>query len=457
MLAGVLMVVLAERTGWRDGILGRRWLLLAELMAWWAVFAVGAACVLRLPRRTALLLVVVVGVALRLAVLTDKAPLSDDLYRYAWDGRVQASGTDPYRYPPSAQELRDLRREADGGTWLWNDPACAGQGEGPGERFVGDCTWINRGLQRTIYPPVAQAWFLALHAVGLPALRDLGYMLAGLAADLALCGLLWWLLHRRGDDERWLVLYAWAPSGPVEAVQNAHVDGLATLLLVAGVVWLARRPLVGTLAVGLAALVKLYPLVVAPLVLRHARWRGPLLLVALAAAVYAPHVAAVGLDVVGFLPGYLEQEQYATGERFLLVPLVGTAGTLVGAAVLGATGLWAWLRPRGTTPRAETARTEESALVLLGVLLLVSAPVQTWYGLGVVALATLRRRPEWLAVCAAGYPLYLSAILRYPVDVEIGRASYATALLVVVLTTLWRVVRRPSARQAPQTSPLRVP
>jgi hypothetical protein len=42
--------------------------------------------------------------------------LSDDLYRYAWDGHVQASGIDPYRYPPDDPRLSGLRDP-----WLWPD------------------------------------------------------------------------------------------------------------------------------------------------------------------------------------------------------------------------------------------------------------------------------------------------------------------------------------------------
>lgn len=58
-----------------------------------------ACCACRPGRGAALLAGAVV---IRLAALTPVAPSSDDLYRYAWDGRVQAAGIDPYRYPPAA-------------------------------------------------------------------------------------------------------------------------------------------------------------------------------------------------------------------------------------------------------------------------------------------------------------------------------------------------------------------
>ena len=35
--------------------------------------------------------------------------LSDDIYRYSWDGLVQQAGINPYNYPPDASELGILR------------------------------------------------------------------------------------------------------------------------------------------------------------------------------------------------------------------------------------------------------------------------------------------------------------------------------------------------------------
>ena len=35
--------------------------------------------------------------------------LSKDMYRFIWDGRVQQNGINPYRYPPVAEELKNMR------------------------------------------------------------------------------------------------------------------------------------------------------------------------------------------------------------------------------------------------------------------------------------------------------------------------------------------------------------
>jgi hypothetical protein len=165
--AGLVEVWLAQRSSGPGGILERRYGLLALLGAWAAVYALAVWCVLRLPARWAVPLVLVLAVALRLAAISPKAPLSDDLYRYAWDGAVQTAGIDPYRYPPAAAELTPLRDP-----WLWADGAAH---EG---------TQINRPTVRTIYPPVAEAWFTLEHLLVPDTAHDRGYEAVGLLLDL---------------------------------------------------------------------------------------------------------------------------------------------------------------------------------------------------------------------------------------------------------------------------------
>ena len=95
-----------------------------------------------IDQRSALVLILIGAVAMRLALLFTEPTLSSDIYRYIWDGRVQAAGINPYRYVPAAPELAPLR-----------DPAI----------------WplINRANYAvTIYPPVAQTLFLGVTRVG---------------------------------------------------------------------------------------------------------------------------------------------------------------------------------------------------------------------------------------------------------------------------------------------------
>ena len=68
--------------------------------------------------------------------------LSSDIYRYVWDGRVQAAGINPYRYFPADEALAFLR---DGAIF----------------------PHINRAdTAVTIYPPVTQLFFLIVTRIG---------------------------------------------------------------------------------------------------------------------------------------------------------------------------------------------------------------------------------------------------------------------------------------------------
>ncbi len=428
-------VAMAYRTTQENSILGNADRLLTEIMLFWLAFAVALICLRRTGLRAALVLVVLGTVALRLAALTAVVPLSDDLYRYAWDGQVQASGTSPYRYAPTAPELAQLRTD-----WLFPDAEGCRQelNRGPG------CIRINRENVRTVYPPIAQAWFLLGHSLGASELRDLGWELLALFADLATVVLLWRLLVARGRDPRWVAVYAWSPLAVLEAVQNGHVDGFATFFVVLAVALAGRRPGWSGAALGAATMIKLYPALLLPVLLSRRPLRVGTAFLAVCIVSYLPHVLVLGGDVLGFLPDYLEEEDYSSGDRYLLLRplgLVGTPATLV-AGGLGLAVLAVVLR------RLATAAPEDSALLLLGAALLIATPVQPWYGLPLAALAALALRPAWLAVPAAAYPAFFAVVPDGPSPEaqQIGSAAFAAALVFVVVAS--RVGNRPKARAA---------
>ncbi len=428
---------MALRTTQENSILGNHDRLLVEIMLWWAAWAAAIAGLRRTTPRAGLLLVLLGVVALRLVAITPVVPLSDDLYRYAWDGAVQASGTSPYRYAPTDEALAGLRTD-----WLFpDDQACAARDADPG------CTIINRPEVRTIYPPVAQLWFLAGHALGASALRDLGWQLVSLTADLATIALLWRLLLARGTDPRWVAVYAWSPVAVLEAVQNGHVDALATFLLVGAVSLAGRRPALSGAVLGLATMVKLYPALLLPVLLGRRPVRVVTAFAAVCVVSYLPHVLALGTDVLGYLPGYLAEEDYDSGDRFLLLSplgLTGTAGTVV-AGLLGLSVAVVVLRrvcrPDGSDGPPDHAG---AALLLLGAALLIATPVQPWYGLPLAALAALAGRAAWLAVPAAAYPAFFAVV---PDGASTGAArtgSIAFGLALVVVVVAARRRARPA-------------
>src|SRR5262249_44732100 len=96
----------------------------------------------RAPADGTLWLIFGVGIALRVYVLLFDPLLSSDVYRYVWDGMVQAAGINPYRYVPADEALAFLREAA---------------------VFPN----INRAdFAVTIYPPAAQFFFLVVTRIG---------------------------------------------------------------------------------------------------------------------------------------------------------------------------------------------------------------------------------------------------------------------------------------------------
>jgi hypothetical protein len=409
-----------------------RWPLLGLTGLSWLAFALAAWTLMRVPGRAAVGMLLLGAVALQLVALAFPPRSTDDFYRYVWDGRVQAAGIDPYRYSPVDPALAGLRDP-----WLF-PPECAGA-EPP-------CTRMNHPTARTIYPPVAQAAFLAVHVVTRPfgpdggGPRPLQVLAATLAVATAL--VLVRVLDRiPGADPRQAVLWAWCPTVVLECGNNAHVDVLAALLLVVALGAANRRRLTRAgLALGGAIAVKLLPIMVLPALLttRQLRRNVPLLLACLGVLVagYVPHVLAVGDRALGFLPTYLDEEGYQGGRRFALLRLVlpSEIAAVAGIAVIGAVALWA-LRHRDSL--GERPRPWRPAVVLVGTVFALATVPYPWYALLLVALVALDGRWEWLAVAAAAYPVYYIRALDLPL-VGTQQVSYGAAVAVVLAVTLLR-------------------
>ena len=436
----VLLVVVQVRLEGEPQTAHGHAMMLRLVEFWWALTVLGALLLARAaPRRMVLLVLAAGALAVAVGGFGRGPQLSDDLYRYAWDGRVQAAGVDPYRYTPVAPALSGLR---DG--WLFPDPSgCVVPPTAP------SCTRINYCNAHTIYPPVGEAWFTLVHY--LPGFdRERHLQLWGDAVSLALVGLLAAMLRAAGRSPGWAALYAWSPLAGVDVGADAHVDVLAALLGVAGLhLAMRRRPAWAGGLLGAAIAVKLYPAVLLPAAVLPAvrrGWRPVGVATALLAVSYVPHVLAVGPGVLGFLPQYLSVEGYSSGGRFLLLSAVGLSGGIAKtAAVVFTTGMAAacW--------RAKLAPTR-AALWTFGTVLLVATPVQPWYAITLVALAAVEARWEWIAVAAAGYPLY--AQTTEGSKALVGTRSFALALAIVAGLSIIRWIRsvRTGARPSGATA-----
>lgn len=328
----------------------------------------------RAPPRRAVPGVLILALLMRLVPLIGPPLLSSDVYRYVWDGRVQAAGINPYRYKPADPALAGLRDSA-----VYPN--------------------INRAIEaRTIYPPAAQMLFRVAAAVS-PGVRGMKWVMVvmeGVALAFMLA-----LLRRAGRPAALLAMYAWAPLPVWEFAGDGHIDA-ASLAWIGGALLAAasgRRGWAGFAIAG-GGLTKVLPLAIGPALWRRWDWRLPVAAAVTLGAGYAVY-ASVGLRVFGYLPGYGAEEGLESGSGVLWLRIAGLLGRLpewagsawlvVAAIFLLAFAAWvAWRQPAS------------GALLLAGATMFIVSPHYPWYLCWVTYLTVLWVRPwaVWLTVFA---------------------------------------------------------
>jgi hypothetical protein len=349
------------------------------------VWAAAATIAVRSAQRPRFALIVATAILLRLGALTAPVFLSNDILRYIWDGRVQAAGINPYRYVPNDPNLSALRDEA----VFWH---------------------INRGnYAPTIYPPVAQMLFLFAHRLG-ESVLTIKLVLVGIEAMSI--GALLLVLRAAGAPREQILLYVWHPLPVWEIAGSGHVDaaviGFVALALAAA---LAGRRAGSGAALAAATLVKFFPLALAPALWRPSRsnrgdWRWLAAFFAVVIAAYLPYIG-VGSRVLGFLPGYLAEENLVSGSGFWLLDLTRSAVPMPLAAYLAlAASVMARLAV-GALRRLPDPRSSLPWATALGVgAVFFASPHYPWYFAWLVALLTAASWwPAWW--------LTLTAVLLY--------------------------------------------
>jgi Glycosyltransferase family 87 len=195
-----------------------------------------------------------------------------------------------------------------------------------------------------------------------------------------------------------------------------------------------RRTVLGGVLLGLAIATKMTPVLAAPALLRR-RWLTVTVSAAGAfTAVYVPHVLAVGSKVIGFLPGYLQQEDYTNGARYGLIGLLvtGWLASLLAVLVLAAVAV-------AVLEFGDPDRPWQGGVVMTAAALAVTTPHYQWYALLLVMLVALDGRIEFLAFAAGGYYSAEPSLGRYtPPWRLVDAIAYGVPLLVVLVVTLVR-------------------
>ena len=296
----------------------------------WSVVLYAAACWLILTQpvdRYTFPIIVTVAVACRLVTLVPEPFLSSDVYRYAWDGVVQHAHISPYRYVPGDKALAFLRE--------------------PNQDLYDHIN--RRDYAHTIYPPAAQFLFYLITFIN-PEVTMMKLAMV-LCEGLTMFGLVK-LLGDMGIRREQSLLYAWCPLLVWEIAGSGHLDAAAiAFIALALLTRYRRRPVATGVFLGIAVLIKLYPIVLLPALFRRGEWKMPIVLAGVIAFGYACY-SSVGLGVFGFFGGYVKEEGMDSGTRYFLLEAaqhlpglhsLPTAAFLVFASgAFGALMLWCW-------------------------------------------------------------------------------------------------------------------
>jgi len=213
--------------------------------------------------RLALGLIFAIGLLARVMMFASTPVLEDDWHRYLWDGASVANGVDPYKFAPAeATPVNLLGEQLD---WS-DDPGLARLQELTEDDFTVYIR-VNYPYFKTIYPPIAQGGFGLAYLISPFSLN--GWRGVLLMVDLISFGLIVWALGLFGRSSLWAGLYWWNPVVILEIFNAGHMDGLIVPFLV-GALGLARNGRMGFAVTALAgaAAVKLWPILLAPMLVR---------------------------------------------------------------------------------------------------------------------------------------------------------------------------------------------
>jgi alpha-1,6-mannosyltransferase len=355
--------------------------------------------------------ILITAILFRLIGVAGAPLLEDDFYRYLWDGYRTAESGDPYSLPPS---------------WFFTSddvPAV----------FEQVLSGINYPDIATVYGPVCQWIFAAAYTIA-PAQTWPLQMFAALA-DIGVL-----LLLRTVCRHNVLLLYAWSPLLIKEFAFTAHPDVLAVLMVLLAIrLRIAGYALVAGAFLGLALGIKVFALLLAPLVLIY---RGNVTRSLLAAAGF--FLTLLGITLwYGSLSIWAPQGLRVMADSWLFnAPLYLLLTNLLSFGITKILLLSVFfifaitlcykycftLKAQLTSPSGN-AETIIRADLLYGVFLLCIPVLNPWYVVWILPFAVLHPR-RWAWAASVAVLLSYSAII----DANASAAeSYQVPLSVLIL------------------------
>ncbi|MXW33352.1 MAG: class I SAM-dependent methyltransferase [Rhodothermaceae bacterium] len=228
----------------------------------------------------------------RLSLIGLPPSLSDDAYRYVWDGVVQHEGINPYKFAPEDASLFDLHQDT-------------------------AFDRLNSKSFISVYPPVSQLIFWFGTVWHQPDGFLSYYLIKGL---LILAELFAVLILARLVSAGFVLLYAWNPVVILETAGQAHTESALLLALIL-VIYLVQNnhERWASIFLAIGGWIKLFPFLFFPYLWRRygwdAVWPGAITAILLALPFAAPYVLP---NVSGSLDLYARFFEFNSGLYYSL-------------------------------------------------------------------------------------------------------------------------------------------
>ncbi|MFD2571622.1 hypothetical protein ACFSUS_13335 [Spirosoma soli] len=331
------------------------------------------------------------AIIFRLLLLFATPKLSDDVYRFIWDGRLLAHGFNPYLYLPST---------------IIGTPVATASGL---DQVL--FQQLNSPNYFTVYPPFNQAFF------GLAALLANGNLLWNIVwlripILLSEMGTLWLLpkLLRNLDlNSNLTLLYGLNPLVILELTGNLHFEAVMIFLGLLASWWLMQKQFIASAsALALAIATKLLPLLLLPLVVRRLGWGRGIAYAALTGgltmALFLPFASLeLVQNVFSSINLYFQKFEFNASVYYIAraigywgsgYNIIGYAGFSLSIGIIGCV-LWIAFRWQNVS-------TQTQALAMLTIYFTLATTVHPWYITTLVAASVFTR---------FRYPLVWSALI----------------------------------------------
>lgn len=325
----------------------------------------------KLSRRGAFFLIL--GAAILVRIVFWAAPVSNDVNRYLWEGRLVWMGENPYAEIADSERWSHLRDE------YW---------EG-----------MNHRERLTAYPPGME---LVMAGASRVWYELQVFKLVALLGDFWTLGVLALLLERRKRPLRWLGFYAFNPVVLASFAAEAHLDSLMVGAFLTTIFMVERKSWGWAwFWFGVAVQMKLMVLVLGPFILLLGGWRKSLSIWPFLVVLVLPSFFFVS-DLEGLMKGLLGFGGSGSfnGGLFELLRWLGLAegGVRLGTILffLAIVCFYSWRTWRGSEFDLISL-----SLVVMGSLVVCSPVVHFWYLSWLIPLVVLRPQLSWVVLCGS--------------------------------------------------------